>query len=66
MANPNSTPPGPARLLTSSQVAVLFGVHPKTVSRWVATGSLKSFKTPGGHHRFREADILPLMPGAQS
>lgn len=50
-------------ILTPAEVAALFGVDPKTVSRWVNAGKLASFRTPGGHHRFHLADILPLLKG---
>ncbi|MFF4412152.1 BldC family transcriptional regulator [Streptosporangium sp. NPDC001559] len=48
----------PDRLLTPKEVAALFGVDPKTVSRWALAGKLTSFRTLGGHRRFREAEIL--------
>ena len=44
----------------------MFRVDPKTVSRWVSQGRLKSFYTPGGHHRFRRADVEKLIRGKQS
>ncbi|RFU41550.1 helix-turn-helix domain-containing protein [Actinomadura logoneensis] len=50
--------------MTPSEVARVFRVEPKTVSRWAAAGRLKSVRTPGGQHRFRESDVLALMaPG---
>ena len=51
------------RLLTPGEVAKLFRVDPKTVSRWAAAGKLPSITTPGGHHRFPEAKILALLNG---
>jgi CheY-like chemotaxis protein len=32
-------------------------VTPTTVRRWCNSGKLKSFHSPGGHHRFLNADI---------
>jgi excisionase family DNA binding protein len=49
------------RLLTPSEVASLFRVDPKTVTRWAAGGRLRSLRTPGGHRRFRESDIRALL-----
>lgn len=45
------------RPLTSGQVADIFGVTAVTVAEWADTGKLRSFKTPGGHRRFRQADV---------
>lgn len=47
-------------LLTSSEVAELFGVTPMTVVRWAESGRLKCEKTAGRHRRFRRADIEAL------
>lgn len=49
------------RLLTPGDVATLLGVDPKTVRRWSVEGKLPSGTTPGGHRRYRYADILPFM-----
>ncbi|MFM8772826.1 MAG: BldC family transcriptional regulator [Actinomycetota bacterium] len=48
-------------LLTPSEVARLFRVDPKTVSRWAANGLLPSVRTLGGHRRFPRADVLALL-----
>lgn len=44
-------------LLTPGEVAALFRVDPKTVTRWAAAGRIDSTRTPGGHHRFRAAVV---------
>lgn len=59
--NPNPLTQQP--LLTPAEVAELFHVDPKTVTRWANAGKLRSFKTPGGHRRFYEADIRALLNG---
>ncbi|MFW5420124.1 helix-turn-helix domain-containing protein [Nocardiopsis sp. CNT-189] len=51
--------------LTSGEVADLFRVDPKTVTRWAATGKLRSFRTPGGHRRFAAADIRSILAHAR-
>ena len=37
--------------------ADLLGVHPATVRAWADKGDLPSRRTPGGHRRFRRADV---------
>jgi excisionase family DNA binding protein len=49
------------RLLTPGEVASLFRVDPKTVTRWAAAGRINSIRTPGGHRRFRESEIRELL-----
>ncbi len=54
------------RLLTPGEVAALFRVDPKTVTRWAAAGRIGSIRTPGGHRRFHESDVRALLAGADS
>ena len=51
------------RLLTPGEVAALFRVVPKTVTRWAASGRISSIRTPGGHRRFRESEVRALLGG---
>jgi len=51
----------PEPLLTPAEVASMFRVDPKTVTRWAAAGSIGSIRTPGGHRRFRESEVLQLL-----
>jgi excisionase family DNA binding protein len=51
----------PDKLLTPGQVAALFHVDPKTVTRWAHAGRLGSVRTPGGHRRFRETEVMSLL-----
>lgn len=44
-------------LLTPGQVAALFGVDAKTVTRWAKAGRLTPILTPAGHRRYRESEI---------
>lgn len=53
----------PDRMLTPGEVAALFRVDPKTVTRWAAAGRIGSIRTPGGHRRFRESEIKALLEG---
>ncbi len=49
------------RLLTPGEVAALFRVDPKTVTRWATAGRIGSIRTPGGHRRFRESEVKALL-----
>jgi len=49
------------RLLMPSEVAELFRVGPKTVTRWAVSGRIGSIRTPGGHRRYRESEIHQLL-----
>jgi excisionase family DNA binding protein len=50
-------------LLTPSEVATLFRVDPKTVTRWAKAGKLSSIRTLGGHRRYRESEVRELLAG---
>ncbi len=65
VATGRTTPVVPARdrLLTPGEVAQLFRVDPKTVTRWAAAGRISSIRTPGGHRRFRETEVRALLAG---
>lgn len=56
----------PERLLTPAEVAVLFRVDPKTVTRWAQAGKLSSIRTLGGHRRFRESEVRALLAGTDA
>ena len=44
-------------LLTPAEVAALFRVNPKTVTRWARAGKITAIRTLGGHRRFRVSEI---------
>ena len=48
-------------LLTPAEVALLFRVDPKTVTRWAKAGKLTSIRTLGGHRRYRATEIEALL-----
>jgi excisionase family DNA binding protein len=50
-------------MLTPAEVAEMFRVDPKTVTRWAKAGRISSIRTPGGHRRFRESEIRALFDG---
>lgn len=50
-------------LLTPAEVAAMFRVDPKTVTRWAKAGKLSSIRTLGGHRRYRESEVRALLGG---
>ncbi|HUH08181.1 MAG TPA: BldC family transcriptional regulator [Egibacteraceae bacterium] len=52
-------------LLTPSEVAKLFRVDPKTVTRWAKAGHLSSIRTLGGHRRYRAGEVRRLLDSSQ-
>ena len=48
-------------LLTPAEVASLFRVDPKTVTRWAKAGKLTSIRTLGGHRRYKESEVKALL-----
>ena len=48
-------------LLTPSEVASLFRVDPKTVTRWAKAGKLTAIRTLGGHRRYRASEVNALL-----
>ena len=48
-------------LLTPAEVASLFRVDPKTVTRWAKAGKLTSIRTLGGHRRYKESEVKSLL-----
>ncbi|QVQ51328.1 helix-turn-helix domain-containing protein [Spiractinospora alimapuensis] len=53
----------PEPLLTPAEVAAMFRVDPKTVTRWAKAGKLTSIRTLGGHRRYRETEVRALLTG---
>ena len=52
-------------LLTPAEVAKLFRVDPKTVTRWAKAGKLSSIRTLGGHRRYRADEVKRFLEGAR-
>ena len=57
---------GQENLLTPSEVAALFRVDPKTVTRWAKAGKLTSIRTLGGHRRYKESEVKALLGSASN
>lgn len=50
-------------LLTPAEVASMFRVDPKTVTRWAKAGKLNCVRTLGGHRRYLESEVRALLEG---
>ena len=48
-------------LLTPAEVARIFRVDPKTVTRWAKAGKITAIRTLGGHRRYRQSEIQALV-----
>jgi excisionase family DNA binding protein len=62
---PEHSGPAAEALLTPAEVAALFRVDAKTVTRWAQQGKIRSIRTLGGHRRYREAEVRALLNGGQ-
>jgi len=58
---PAKEPGDGARLLTPAEVAKIFAVDPKTVTRWAKAGKLTSERTLGGHRRYHASEVRALL-----
>jgi excisionase family DNA binding protein len=54
------------QLLTPSEVAAMFRVNPKTVTRWARAGKISAIRTLGGHRRFRASEIRKYLDQVES
>lgn len=61
MTDMTSAPDELPDLLTPGEVAALFRVVPKTLARWARDEQIQCIRTPGGHRRYRAADVRKLL-----
>ena len=60
----NTRPVETEALLTPAEVAAIFRVDPKTVTRWAKAGKVSSIRTLGGHRRYLESEVRSLLDGS--
>lgn len=53
-------------LLTPAEVAELYKVNAKTVTRWANAGKLSTVRTLGGHRRYRRSEVLALLEAGRT
>lgn len=51
------------KLLTPGEFARALRTDPKTVTRWAASGKLRSIRTLGGHRRLFQVDLDAILDG---
>ena len=61
MAQNSGSGSEPEQLLTPSEVAAMFRVNPKTVTRWARAGKISAIRTLGGHRRFKASEIRKFL-----
>lgn len=55
------TPPADDPTLTTRDAANLLGISVSTAQKWIESGALESWKTPGGHRRMRRSAVVALL-----
>lgn len=48
-------------IITTAQAAKILGVSARTAQLWIESGVIPSWKTPGGHRRMYESDVLATL-----
>lgn len=51
----------PSHLLKPAEVAAIFRVDAKTVTRWALAGKIASIRTLGRHRRYRVSAVLEKL-----
>jgi len=49
------------KVFSTFQAAKICHVAPVTIIRWIEAGRLESYKTPGGHRRIKEKDLVRFI-----
>jgi excisionase family DNA binding protein len=60
-----ATPSSASNLLTPGEVAQMFRVNPKTVTRWARAGKISAIRTLGGHRRFDALEVQAFLDRSQ-
>ncbi|HET7055421.1 MAG TPA: helix-turn-helix domain-containing protein [Thermomicrobiales bacterium] len=57
----SSESPGDGKWLSIHEACRLLGVDQSTLRRWSDSGKVPVFRTPGGHRRYAESELLALV-----
>jgi molybdopterin-binding protein len=49
------------QMLTPREASRILGISYPTIKNWILSGRLKTFTTPGGHHRLSFASLKPFL-----
>ena len=49
------------QMLTPREASRILGISYPTIKNWILSGRLKTFKTPGGHHRVSYGSLKPYL-----
>jgi len=49
------------RWLMPAEAAALFPASTRALRKWARAGLLNTHRTPGGHRRYRESEVLALV-----
>ena len=58
-----SQTPAVTRWVNLGRACEILGVNESTVRRWADSGEIRCFRTPGGHRRFAEGDLVAMTEG---
>lgn len=50
-----------SNFLTAEEAASLVNCNRASLFRWAKAGHLNVYRTPGGHKRFRSADLMRML-----
>lgn len=66
MPDPSPSPQGETtvRWVSLARACSILGVNESTVRRWADAEKIRCFRTPGGHRRFAEADLIAITSGS--
>ena len=51
----------PEKIYTTYQIGKFCQVNIRTVIRWIETGKMKAYSTPGGHRRVKWSDLINFL-----
>jgi excisionase family DNA binding protein len=49
------------RIFTTTEIARMLELNPTTINKYVDDRILRAFRTPGGHRRVRESDLMEFL-----